>query len=323
MNMNHLTANPENTPRHPIQVVSRRTGLSPDVIRVWERRYGVVKPQRNELARRYYSDADVKRLLLLRRVTQSGRRIGDVAELDNSALAAMAEEDQAAVAQSGSSGFTSKDKGVNSHCSACLEAVHNMDRITLNAALKHAAVSVSLPVLLDEVIAPLVKEIGLQWSNGELRIYNEHLATSQIIAFLQTLLSTSNINEDGPVLLVTTPLGQSHEIGALLTAVSAGIEGWNVIYLGPNTPAVEISAASLKTRARAIALSITYPADDTRVNDELCTLKEHLSADVAILVGGRSASSYHQVLSQIQAIELTDLNELREQLNQLRLQFKS
>jgi len=76
---------------------------------------------------------DVKRLLLLRQVSQSGRRIGDVARLDNTALAAMVEEGQAAVAQAGSSGFTSKGKSVNSHCNACLEALHNMDCVTLSA----------------------------------------------------------------------------------------------------------------------------------------------------------------------------------------------
>ena len=67
--------------KHPIQIVARRTGLTPDVIRVWERRYEAVLPRRTSTNRRLYSDRDVERLQLLRRATLAGRRIGDVARL--------------------------------------------------------------------------------------------------------------------------------------------------------------------------------------------------------------------------------------------------
>ena len=91
MNSANLIDTPEagdrDDPRHPIQVVARRTGLSADVIRVWERRYGVVTPQRQPGGRRVYSDSDIQRLTLLQRATGAGRRISEVAPLPDQVLA--------------------------------------------------------------------------------------------------------------------------------------------------------------------------------------------------------------------------------------------
>src|SRR5215213_3572133 len=84
-----VTRSTSNAPRHPIGVVARRTGLKPDLIRAWERRYGAVEPGRTETRRRFYSDADIERLLLLRRVVNTGRGISQVAGLPNEELEAL------------------------------------------------------------------------------------------------------------------------------------------------------------------------------------------------------------------------------------------
>jgi DNA-binding transcriptional MerR regulator len=86
-------------PRHPIGVVSRRTGLGQDVIRAWERRYGVVAPRRTDTGRRLYTDEDVRHLLLLKRVVDGGRRISDVSALSAGELERLVSEDQAAAPQ--------------------------------------------------------------------------------------------------------------------------------------------------------------------------------------------------------------------------------
>ena len=85
-------------PRHPIKVVARRTGLTPDVLRVWEKRYRAVSPTRLDTGRRLYSDADVERLLLLRRATLAGRRIGQVAKMPNAELEPLVVDDETAMA---------------------------------------------------------------------------------------------------------------------------------------------------------------------------------------------------------------------------------
>ena len=86
---------------HPMRVVTRRTGLSPDLLRAWERRYEVVTPSRSKGGRRLYSDADIERLRLLYRATLAGRSIGLVADLSADALAAVVRQDAAADAEEG------------------------------------------------------------------------------------------------------------------------------------------------------------------------------------------------------------------------------
>src|SRR5678815_2708765 len=83
-------------PHHPIGVASERTGLSPDVLRVWERRYGVVEPHRSSGGQRVYSDSDIERLSLLHRATKGGHGISHVASLSKSRLEELVRDVEAA-----------------------------------------------------------------------------------------------------------------------------------------------------------------------------------------------------------------------------------
>lgn len=299
--------------RHPIQVVARRTGLSADVIRVWERRYGAVSPRRGGSARRLYSDADIERLRLLRQITQGGRRIGDVATLETLVLQELAREDHDSIGIVGGQGRTS-----HQYYTAAWEAIRALDTVGLESALAQAASTVSLPILLDEILVPLISAIGDAWASGELRVSHEHFATAQLIALLSELRRTSNMAQTGPKLLLATPAGQNHELGALLAAVVAGTEGWCTTYLSPNAPAAEIAGAARQTNAKALALSITYPADDPHLGDDLRRLRQLLPEEVVVLVGGRAAPAYRPVLEEIGATHLNSLSELRQALDDLR-----
>ena len=142
--------------RHPIQVVARRTGLTPDVLRVWEKRYEVVQPGRSGGGHRLYSDRDVERLGLLHRATSAGRRISRVADLPLTELREMVHEDDDAavhVRREAEQGLAS-DPEV--HVRACLTAVETLDARMLETSLMRAAVALSAPMLIEEVLARLV-----------------------------------------------------------------------------------------------------------------------------------------------------------------------
>ena len=137
--------------KYPIQVAATRSGLSADVIRVWERRYGAVEPLRSETNRRLYSDHDVERLLLLAQVTQAGRRISDVAGLPVAELREMTEEDRLAadkVIQSNP--VIQRAQPVRQHLDTCLQAVDSMNSAAFDAALSSASVDLAMPVLLEQ-----------------------------------------------------------------------------------------------------------------------------------------------------------------------------
>ncbi|MEJ2509618.1 MAG: MerR family transcriptional regulator [Gammaproteobacteria bacterium] len=303
-------------PRHPIQVVARRTGLSADVIRVWERRYGAVNPERAPAGRRLYSDDDIERLALLRQVTQAGRRIGDVAGLPHAELAALAAEDRAA--QAAEVGALPANAEASAHLQEALDAVRNMDSLRLQAALSQAAAAFSQPVLVEQVVVPLLRAIGQSWQDGTIRVCHEHLASAVLRAFLDAQRATANMDGSGPTLLIATPTGQGHELGALLVALTAATDGWNTVYLGANTPAADIAAAAARTRARAVSLTISYPGDDPRLADELRTLARQLPNTTTLLAGGRAASAYSGVLEEIGARRGESLADLRALLDSLR-----
>jgi len=310
---------PDTEPRHPIQVVVRRTGLSADLIRVWERRYQAVSPQRSTSSRRLYSDADIERLILLHRATLSGRRISDVASLPETELSKLITADEKAVERMPTPPSpTSADETAMGYVEACLDAARLADPVAFEQALSRAAVAYSIPELFERVLTPLLRKIGQQWQEGMLRSSHEHMATAAVRSFLGTLAAASNMAGTGPTLLVTTPRGQDHEMGSLMAAVIAATDGWNVAYLAPNLPANEIAVIALQRDARAVALGITYPGDDPHLPDELRLLRSHLPKGVAIIVGGSAADGYADVLQEIGAVTAASLEDFRAILRRVR-----
>jgi DNA-binding transcriptional MerR regulator/methylmalonyl-CoA mutase cobalamin-binding subunit len=307
--------------RHPIKVVVRQTGLTPHAIRVWERRHGAVTPLRTPTNRRLDSDADIERLRTLRHLTHAGYSIGRIAQLPAEQLQALIRADDERPGMDfrharGRHAVTS----VTSYLEACLDAIQPLDAEALERTLAQAAVALSqpvVPVVMEKIVAPLMQQMGELWHTGVLRMTHEHLASAVVRNFLWNLSESYATSPQAPQLIVTTPAGQLHEIGALMVAVTARGEGWGVMYLGPNLPAEEIAAA-VQPGVKAVALSIMYPPDDARLLLELTKLRRYLPPGIRLLVGGRAAVAYERVLTSIGAIQATTLTELKAQLEALR-----
>jgi DNA-binding transcriptional MerR regulator/methylmalonyl-CoA mutase cobalamin-binding subunit len=307
-------------PRHPIQVVARRTGLSSDVLRAWERRYGLVHPERTSSGRRLYSDADVERLALLRRATQAGRSIGQLAELSDAEIRRLTDEDLAAKPLRGASAGTIVRPDPSDLRRDALEAVRALDGARLQHLLTGAALALPPPELVDLLLVPLMRKIGTLWRGGELGIAHEHLASAVVRATLAELARPQNVWDDAPILVTATPARQMHELGALVVAANAAADRWQVAYLGADVPGSDIAAAVTQTGARAVALSITYPLDDPSLPGELARLRADLSPDVPILVGGLGTPGYVDALTSIGAMILGDLHSLRAILGSIRFE---
>jgi methanogenic corrinoid protein MtbC1 len=320
---------------HPIRVVARRVGLSPHVIRMWEKRYQAVMPQRTPTKRRIYSDADVERLALLCRAINGGRSIGQLAHLPTKKLLALVTADEATVSalqpgerekstplalqrQASANGERMTPQDSAASVAACLAAVEHLDTEALESALAQAAVTLGQTALIEQVIVPLLHKIGELWRDGELRVAHEHLASAVVRTFLGNLKGSVIPSSVAPNLVVATPVGQLHELGALVVAAMAVSEGWRVTYLGANLPAEEIAGAAQQSQARAVALSLVYPTDDPRIPGELEHLHRYLAEATPILVGGRASAHYEDVLRAIGATRLDDMRSLRAHLETLR-----
>ena len=301
---------------HSIKIVARRTGLSAHVIRIWEKRYGATAPERTATNRRLYSEEQIERLSLLRDITQAGHSISHVAKLPLAKLKALAAETNPADAHLARVHFNAPDK--LPYLDECVAAVKSLDSKTLEDTLKRAATTLGAQGLLQRVVAPLAQTIGELWRDGSITAAHEHFASAVIRIFLGHAAKPFAGAENAPVLVVATPTGQLHELGALLVGAAAANLGWHVTYLGASLPAAEIAGAAKQNRARAVALSVVYPEDDARLESELTRLRELLPAEVVVLAGGRAMPAYRDVLEKIGAMQIKDLAHLCATLDDLR-----
>lgn len=310
--------------KHPIRVVSLRTGLSPHVIRAWERRYGAIVPQRTGTNRRLYSDGEIHRLQLLRKATLAGHGIGRVARLSSKDLEALVAEDQVQIPNAAPKvSRTGGEVSPRASYEACIDAVRALDPNRLEDHMSRALVRFSQPTVLEEIIVPLLNYIGECWQMGFMKIVNEHLASVVVRNILGGLATAYGVNGPGAAIVVATPAGQLHELGAMVAAATANSMGWRVVYLGPSLPAEEIAAAVEASGARAVALSIVYPAADPRLIPEIQKLRRLLGNGVSMLVGGRAAQSYGEVIEASGGVLIQDLAALRSHLETLQRTFAS
>ena len=199
-----------------------------------------------------------------------------------------------------------------------LSTVLNFDAKALESVLDRAAVHLSKLELIKAVIEPLCRKIGELWEHGELKVINEHMTSTVIRSFLWNLLRSVGVSEASPKIVIATPSGHQHELGALAVALIAGESNWQSLYFGPSLPAEEIAAAVAYADARAVALSITYDEDSHRLNLEIEKLKRYLGDEITIFIGGQGASPLVDFFKANEILFLNDVESFRTALEKLR-----
>lgn len=263
---------------HPIRVVSARTGLSPDVLRAWERRHGAVAPMRSEAGQRLYSNADIERLVLLVKVTRTGRAVGRTAALSMGELRRLAEAD----VEHGASGLPTAEV----HLERALSAVMDLAPERLKALLRSALLSLGVSGFLDDVVTPLQRKIGEAWQAGAIGIAHEHAASSVVSRVLGFMIDTITVPEGAPRAVVACLADERHELGAMLAAADAAHTGWRVLYLGLDVPAADIVAAALRHGVDVVGVSVTHSTNAAASRFELQTLRRSLQPQTPLFAGG-------------------------------------
>ena len=303
--------------KYSIKAVSTITGINEHTIRAWEKRYNAISPERTDSNRRMYSETEVEKLNLLNKAVMVGHNISSVANLSVSELNSLLKNKKINSIKPQNSfkddSFDSEQILVN-----CIEAIKSFDGKTLESLLLKASMKMSQPHLMENLIVPLIYQVGDLWQDGIIRIANEHLASAVIRTFLMNIIEQNSPAQYAPIIISTTPRGQEHELGALIVGVIASSVGWKVIYLGPNLPVEEIAAVADSLKAKVVSLSIVYPIDDVQLNKDLRNLKKMLSSEVSIIAGGRAVNGYTNILHEIQATVIQDSKGLSTELESLR-----
>lgn len=250
---------------YPMRVVTRLTGLSPDVVRAWERRYAAIAPARTGGNARRYSHAALVRLGRLKDAVEAGHAISAVAHLSDEALVALVEKQGEAAQQIASDDLRSR----------YLEVVSRFDLSAAEAMLARAAQLVTPREVALELVAPILREVGDRWHAGELSVAEEHAVTAQARALMATLLRTTSTPRGAPRALFATPQGHHHEVGAMVAALLAAERGVQPIYIGADVPWAELVPAARAAHAGVVVLSMVLrptAAAERRERTELSRL---------------------------------------------------
>lgn len=313
-------------PRHPIRVVAQKTGLSQHVIRVWERRYGAVTPERLPNGYRQYSESDIDRLRGLRELTEAGHGIGDIADLDADEIAGLLGQKRAVAGPPRDSRLADPvvdgdDAGAPSELTipvaraSVQRAMATWDANRLSAVLREAAVRLPLEAFLDDVLLDLLQQIGHEWESGELTPAREHMVSALVPGVLAWVADRlPDPPEDAPLAVFATPSGTRHDVGIRVAEVVAREAGWRTLFLGADLPAEEILRAADENGADLIGVSVVYPAEDAAVRRELETLVGALGGQASLLVGGAAAPDYADVLDAPGVETLLSLAAMRKRL---------
>ncbi len=233
----------------PMRVVTRMTGLSADVVRVWERRYGAITPARTEGNARRYSSVDIARLTSLRDAIAAGHSIGAIANLADARLRSLADPSEP----------VTQTRAVYE---PYLEAMSRLDLPRGEAILTRASQLLGPRDMVLELVLPLLREVGHRWHAGILTVAEEHAVSAQVRGHLATLLRTTTLPAGAPRVMFATPPGHRHEMGALMAAVLASTRGVSPIYLGADVPFDELAAACERSRASLVVLSLLINLED-------------------------------------------------------------
>lgn len=310
----------DDSAQYLISTVSKRSGVKSDLVRAWERRYQAVTPTRTAGGHRVYTDQDIARLKLLNQATSNGHSISQIAQFSLEDLKNLLKNETGTAEQAFDNATcraTDRIHLAEDYVEKCYAAVLAFDAKTLESHFENAIVELGSEAFIEHLLTPLLTRIGDRWKTGELRPVHEHM-TSSIIRSLTYILRNNNpCAADAPRMVVSTPIGQLHELGALLAAIMAELKGWQVTYLGANLPAEEIAAAVKYTNARAVTISLSFSTDDHIVPKELRRLKKLIGNNVALIAGGRAASHYKAVLDEVGVLNIQSYEHFRQILDQL------
>lgn len=298
---------------HRIHRVAKLTGLSRDVIRVWERRFGLLKPTRGANRYRNYSDEDVALLRYLKEQLDAGASIGDLARVGREELMNRV---RAATPRA-----TIVDNTFNRLLRELLSALEPLDRVTFEKRLNGAVAVVPFEEALHGILLPLQVQVGQLWHDGHVNIAIEHYVTKQIQQKIFSAMNQLPVAEFGVKVIVACPPGEEHDIAALAVAYRCRVRGCRVYHLGANVPISALTNLCRKVAPDITILSFPLALPEAKAAEVIQALSDELRPVSTIIAGGHGALAMRDQFSKSHIDVLENFGELDEKLDQLMRRF--
>ncbi|TXI03741.1 MAG: MerR family transcriptional regulator [Rhizobium sp.] len=285
----------------PIAVVERETGLSKDTLRVWERRYGFPKPERDDFGDRVYRAVDVQQLRLLRRLLDMGHRPAKIVGLSLERLNELTKAADAPAQQP--------------HVERVDAVLHFLQQSDLSSLRDHLAQQLAthgVMAFVCDYLAPLTAVVGDAWARGDIGVAQEHVFTEIVTRLLRSnLQQLSSHQREGRKILFATLPGEQHGLGLLMAECIVAVKGNVAIPLGTEVPLEQLLWACEAYRCDVVALSFSQARSSTFVADGVRAIRTVLPESVQVWVGGSGAGLLKTVPEGVavfrQLAELRDL----------------
>ncbi|KAB2925892.1 MAG: MerR family transcriptional regulator [Dechloromonas sp.] len=280
-----------NNPCFNIAAVERDTGLSKDVLRMWERRYGFPVPERDANGERSYPAAQVERLRLIKRLMDMGHRPGKLLAMPETDLASLAPRRPAPRSATG------QDDG---ELAELLTLVKQHDAHGYQRAMQQRLARQGLQHFVQDTVAPLTRRVGEAWEDGSFEVFEEHLFTELTKRLLRQAIAALPGATRGPRILLTSVPDEVHVLGLLMAEALFALEGAECIPLGTQMPLLEIGRAANAHQADIVGLSFSVAFPQRRIPALMQDLRQLLPASVHLWAGGNGV----QRLGSIEGVRL-------------------
>jgi DNA-binding transcriptional MerR regulator/methylmalonyl-CoA mutase cobalamin-binding subunit len=269
---------------YTISEAADRAGVSVDVMRAWERRYGVVTPQRTATGYRLYDIATINRIRAMRQLVEDGwspsAAAAHVREAPVEEIAEDAPRHQPAV----------DDIEADPLVDRFVRAAADLDAAALTGVLDEMAIRSSFEPMIERHLFPALRALGAAWASGDVSVAAEHAATAAVARWLGTAFEAAAADRQGDrPILVGLPPGARHELGALAFATACRRAGLAVQYLGADLPAADWARAARDTDATAAVIGVPTAADSDAARNVARALRR-ASPGLLVVFGGRGAA---------------------------------
>jgi len=267
---------------YSIKAVSQATGLSIETLRAWERRYGIVEPTRDPNGRRAYHPNDVIRLRKLREATERGHPISRLARLEEGELDGILENQPA----TGALAAPARNFGEQ-----IIKAAEDYRPADCDQVLGMALALLPLSQVVTDVLSPMLVEVGDRWHAGRFSIAQERIVSTAVRKQVSSVIDTYSRIATGPIMVLSTPAGERHELGILLCALLASSHNIRCHYLGADLPAAELATYATRVQADVVALSVVMSDNGHTMLGELDQLAQFLPEGIELWGGGNALGS--------------------------------